>query len=168
MSDAVAWAALGLSVANTGWLVGRATVGKRRRTAIGPASEIRDVVSAARSRLQHLVIAGGETTDWFSHPERRIIGQQLTDLAMRVHDATLRREMLRLDEQWRTCRGKSPPSREPRAYLLGPGIDDDPSYAAEEAELDRRRGDVAESAMVGVEIANAALDRLNHLETRLP
>ena len=168
MSDAPAWAALALSVLNTGYLGYRSYRGRKHAQAAGPVAEIRPALVAAQEGFQHIVTESGVYSDWFLADPRPLRAEPLEDLAKRTADDDLAERIRRLAAHCRECFALAPSKPGPRIYSFGGGSDSYPDYyAQEDTEIRHKTAQLVEAARDGLQQAEAAVNRLNVLEARL-
>jgi len=125
-------------------------------------------LAEARDAFQHIITESGVYTAWFLTDPRPLRSEPLEDLAKRTADETLADMIRELGAQCRKCYALAPTKPGPRVYSLGGRSDSYPSmYSDEDAEVDRKQLDLVEAARTGRDAADAALDRLNLLESRI-
>jgi len=134
--------------------------GRRAKRRVGPASEIRDALSGARTGFQDVTAHGGQCTDYFTTKW----DQTITDLSKRPTDKHLRASLEDAAKQWTEVFANAPGVRHPRVHDLNRPFD--PVYAAEDASDRQMIERQIAAAHKGIECVETALDRLVKLERK--
>ncbi|MFJ8595506.1 hypothetical protein [Streptomyces sp. NPDC093598] len=155
-----------------GWLAFLATVGtwahkawtRRHKVALGPDDEaVRLALTTARGLFREIIDQRGFEVTWYLAEERRDAGQRLKDLSRRRDDPQLVEAMTLVAQAWADAAAGAPPSRIMMTYGDEPQT---PRELRRRRKHDEARERQVDSARVGIERVETALERLNTLERK--
>jgi len=144
------------------WTLGTPLPPSRGGVGPVPPAEVRPGVEQIQKLFQEIVSGGGELNSFFLDDSRKHVGEQVAGLAERVGDWRLKEQLREIANRWNRAFAHSPPGPGARAWNLGAPFPKE--YEQQDAEIDRRRGLVAEEAQAGLEACKAATACLNEIE----